>query len=52
VEYQFTVTIVAHDPRDDAADRIRREIDRHLSVIFNDQYKGVTSGHPDQTSAR
>lgn len=42
MDYAFTVYITAHDPRDDAAERIRREIDRHLSVIFNDQYKGVT----------
>lgn len=43
VEYRYTVHIEAHDPRDDAAERIQTEIARHLAVIFGKQFKGVGS---------
>jgi hypothetical protein len=43
MEYRYIVIIEAHDPRDDAAERIQLEIARHLAVIFGTQFKGVTS---------
>ena len=46
-DYAFTVYITAHDPRDDAAERIQCEIARHLAVIFQKQFKGVAP-HVDQ----
>jgi hypothetical protein len=52
MEYAYTVIIEAHDPRDDAAERIQLEIARHLAVIFGAQFRGVTNGHSDQASAR
>ena len=47
MEYAFTVYINAHDPRDDAAERIQREIARHLAVIFQKQFKGVSSANDE-----